>query len=311
LLIVMLVGLSARAYAEDADDDETNPDVKVAEANVLFQDGKRLMVEGETAKACRKFVASYKLLPREGVHLNLAQCWDKLGKTASAWAIYAEILKTTKDADRRIEAKKRVKELEAELVRLTIEVPESSEIEGLEITRNDVVVGSEDWNKPLPVDPDDYTITARAKGREEWSKRVTMKSKDKIVEVPKLEKTKVEPIETPVDGNPYRKLSIGLVAGGGTAIVIGTVFGVRSRQLQNQADQLCPMQRCPLQTGVDRNQQARKEGWIANVSWGLGAAAVVTGVVAWRLGAKQKRDSAISFAPVVGEQTGVALGGRF
>lgn len=288
----------SRAYADEQ--------VDSAQADALFKEGKRLMEEGETAKACVKFEASDKFDPSEGTKLNLAQCWDKLGKSASAWALYGKIAKTTKKADRRAEAKERVAALEAELVRLTIEVPEESELEGLEITLNDEAITGTQWNKPVPVDPNDYTITAKADGYEEWTKRIKIGTKDKVVEVPKLVKVKVvEPIEGP---NRYRNLSIGLVAGGGGAIAIATVFAVRSRTLQKQADQLCPETRCPDQEGVNRNRRARTEGWVANVGWGLGIAAVATGVVVWTIGGKRRSDRAVSLAPT---NNGFVIGGRF
>lgn len=304
LLVLVLVG--SRAHAEQPDEA-----VSSVEADALFKEGKRLMDDGETAKACVKFEASDRLDPGEGAKLNLAQCWEKLGKTASAWTLFAKIAKTTKKPDRRAAAKERVKVLEAELVRLTIEVPDASEIEGLEITLNDSVVDNAQWNQPVPVDPDDYTIIAKAAGYEEWSKRIKVKAKDKVVEIPKL--VKVKDVE-PVDGagaKRYRKLSIGLVVGGGGAMAIATVFAVRSRTLQQQADQLCPLAKCPFQEGVDRNRQARREGWIANVGWGLGAAAIATGIVTWTIGGKRNPDRAVSITPVLGDQPGVAFGGRF
>lgn len=305
-LVILLVGLASRAHADEPDEG-----VNVAEADALFKEAKRLMDQGATAKACVKFEASDRLAPGEGAKLNLAQCWEKLGKTASAWTLYTTIAKTTKKDDRRAAAKERVKALEAELVHLTIEVPEASELEGLEVTRNDVVVESAQWNQPVPVDPDDYTITAKAAGHEEWSKRIKVRSKDKVVAIPTLVKMKVDPVDVPDGPNRYRKLSIGLVAGGGGAIAIATVFAVRSRTLQKQADQLCPEVRCPFQEGVDRNRQARKEGTIANVGWGLGAAAIATGIVMWAIGGKTKQDRKVSIAPAIGEHTGLVVGGQF
>lgn len=299
-LIAIALVSGSRAHADEQ--------VDAVQADALFKEGKRLMEEGETAKACLKFEASDKFDPSEGTKLNLAQCWDKLGKSASAWALYGRIAKTTKKADRRAEAKERVAALEAELVRLTIEVPEESEIEGLEITLDDEVIKTAQWNKPVPVDPNDYTITAKAEGYEEWTKRIKIGTKDKVVEVPKLVKVKtIEPIEGP-GPNRYRNVSIGLVAGGGGAIALATVFAVRSRTLQKQADQLCPQTRCPDQEGVNRNRRARTEGWVANVGWGLGVAAIATGIVTWKLGGSTRRDRVVSISPAVG---GVIVGGHF
>src|SRR5437764_5986851 len=57
-----------------------------ATAEALFEDGKRLASAGEYAAACPKFAASQKLDPAVGTALNLADCYEKLGRTACAWA---------------------------------------------------------------------------------------------------------------------------------------------------------------------------------------------------------------------------------
>ncbi len=296
----MIVAISTRVHAET--DKE--------KAAALYREGKALLDEGKLEKACRKFEASERLVVAEGNRLNLADCWEKTGRTASAWDMFVKLAGSAKKEERAVEARRRAKELEPSLVRLTIQV--ESDLEDLVITRNEQVVDRAEWNRPVPVDPDEYTITARAEGREAWSKTVEVKKKDRTIEVPELEKPSEKPPRTPTPTTTrYRKLSIGLVASGGAAIAIATVFAVRSRTLQNQADQLCPEVRCPSQEGVDRNRRARKEGMIANLGWGLGAAAIATGVVTWTIGGKQTQDRAVSITPIVGNQTGVAFGGRF
>lgn len=308
LTVALLVGLVSRAHAEDNEPSAVN----VEEATALFNQARKLMDEGETAKACAKFQASENLDPAEGTRMNLAQCFDKLGKTASAWKLYTEIAKVTKKENRRATASKRSKDLESELVRLTIEVPESSEIDGLEITRNDVVVDKDQWNQAVPVDPDDYTITAKAKGHEEWSKRVKIKAKDKVVEIPKLVKVKAQAKDEPELPNRHRKLAIALAGGGGGAIVIGSVFALHGRSQQNKSDELCnPTYPTCGAEGVTANRQARRDAMVANITWVVGGATLAGAVVAYVMGRKQP-EPAISIAPVIdAEHMGFAFGGRF
>src|SRR5215471_10148564 len=53
-------------------------------AESLFTDARRLMQAGDYEHACPKLEASRRLEPALGTTLNLADCYDKLGRTASA-----------------------------------------------------------------------------------------------------------------------------------------------------------------------------------------------------------------------------------
>ena len=57
-----------------------------ATAEALFTEGRALATSGKCAEAIPKFQASQKLDPGVGTLLNLAECYEQVGKTASAWA---------------------------------------------------------------------------------------------------------------------------------------------------------------------------------------------------------------------------------
>lgn len=301
-MVCALVASGALARAE-TDDAET-----------LFRDGKRLLEDGQIEEACKKLEASERIEARDVTELNLADCWEQQGKTASAWEMFVKLAGSAKREDRAAEARKRAKKLEAKLVHLTIEVPAEAELDELVITRDEQIVDRAAWNQRLPVDPAEYTITARAPGREEWSRTITVKSRDRTVEVPRLARARRTPDREPAVPNRNRGLAIGLVAAGAGAIVVASGVALHSRSLQRQSDELCPSQiypTCGDLRGVELNRRARQEGWFANITWGLGGAAVVGGVVAWVVG-RDHPDRRVSITPVVtSDRAGLALGGRF
>jgi hypothetical protein len=161
-----------------------------AEAESLFREGKRLMKKGQLAQACDKFDAADHVEATASTELNLADCREKTGQLATAWAMFIKAATTAKragDAKRDAEGRRRAAALEPQLVYLTILVPEEARIDGLVIKRNDAAIDPALWDQRVPVDPDEYTISAEAPGHKPWSTAVVVKTKSKKVEVPVLE----------------------------------------------------------------------------------------------------------------------------
>src|SRR6185503_5066326 len=86
---------SALLLAAPASAEPSAADKAVADA--LFTEGKKLLAAGRAAEACPKFVESQRLDPGLGTMLNLADCLEQIGQTASAWGLFNEL----EDAARR------------------------------------------------------------------------------------------------------------------------------------------------------------------------------------------------------------------
>src|SRR5262249_31709039 len=66
------------------------------EAETLFREAKRLMKKGQIAEACDKFEASERLDSNSTTALNVADCREKNGQLATAWAAFVKAAATAK-----------------------------------------------------------------------------------------------------------------------------------------------------------------------------------------------------------------------
>ncbi|HEX7704358.1 MAG TPA: hypothetical protein VF403_26635, partial [Kofleriaceae bacterium] len=314
---------------------------QTAEAETLFREGKRLIKKGKIAEACEKFEASERLEPKIGTELNLANCREKNGQTSSAWAMFALAAGNAKSAgieDSAAEARKRASALQKKLIYLTIVVPPESAFDDLVIKRNQTSIDRALWNQAVPVDPNEYTIAAEGPDHKSWSVTIAVKTKSKVVEVPKLEptehRTERKPDDTTVGSEPtkpartdpddartpppkrpepprkYKSTVILLGAIGAGAVVIATGFGLYANHVESLSDEKCPptMMTCTDAHAVDLNSTARTDGWIANISWGVGTVALAGAFAAWWLGSPAQQNDTVSLVPIVGrDRTGVVL----
>lgn len=187
ILMIVTLGIVTvcTAHAQDR-----GRDGDAQSADRLFQEGRALMKKGQYTEACAKLEASYAVDAATGTLINLARCYEHLDKLASAWRHYrtvADQAAARGQTKRAAFARTRVEALEPKLARLLIRVPESSQITGLTVTRDDAVVGADDYGAVRYVDPGDYRIVAEAPGHLAFSRTVrTANGKEALVEIPKL-----------------------------------------------------------------------------------------------------------------------------
>jgi hypothetical protein len=278
-----------------------------AAAEALFNDGERLMKEGKLAEACEAFEGSNRIEMRAGTLINLGMCREKNGQLASAWSAFKDALTRVQDPKKRQVAQERIAAIEPKLSYLTISVPDESRVDGLAVTRNTVLVDPALWNRAVPVDGATYVITGRAPGHEEWSTTVQVPNESgKVsVEVPRFkelaklvtpptppqpEGEEEEVAETPSQGmfTTKRKVAIGVGAVGVAAIGAGVFFGLQAKGFEDDAFALCPNPMTPCADGNRANDLIKKgesRAMLANITLGVGAAAVIGAGVLWFLGA--------------------------
>jgi len=66
------------------------PGANKAAADALFAEGRTLAAQGKHAEACAKFAESERFEPAVGTSLNLGECHEQLGHTASAYGAFGE-----------------------------------------------------------------------------------------------------------------------------------------------------------------------------------------------------------------------------
>lgn len=176
-----------------------------AAADALFEAAKSAMEQGDYAAACPKFAESQRLDPAPGTLMNLADCYEKLGRTASAWATWREAEERARSAgqtDREQHALSRWKALESRVVHVVVAVPPASRCAGLGVSLDGAPVAEAMWAVPVPLDPGAHTVEAAAPGRVPWRQQVEVRDgmEDVTVEVPPLAVESTTPGAVPPGG---------------------------------------------------------------------------------------------------------------
>jgi len=159
-MIALTVSMTgAQAGAQSKDD--------LARADAMFNAGKALVDAGQYADACAKFAESKRLVPGLGVTLYLADCYEHVGRSASAWTEFRSAEGLARErGDRRADvARARAQAIEPKLSRLTIAVSPSIPRTALQILRDGAPVAQEELGLAVPVDPGEHVVVVSSPGR--------------------------------------------------------------------------------------------------------------------------------------------------
>jgi hypothetical protein len=303
---LLVVALAAPARAETGSSN-------AAAAEALFAEGRRLANAGNYTDACPKFEASQKLDPGLGTLLNLADCYEKIGKTASAWAEYREAIPLARAAgssEREKLATDCSKALESRLSTLTIRAMGGDNGDAaLDVRRDGVSVDSAQLGVAIPVDPGWHEVTASSSGQKPWSSKVQVGANGEkvVVEVPKLvpaEGSAAAALMAPPDqasgpkSSPQRPIAIAVGAVGVVGLGLGTFFGLSASSTWKDAKAACgdyPYE-C-TQEGLDKQNSAQSKATISTVAFIAGGVALATGIVLFVTAGSGKQETAIGIGP--------------
>jgi hypothetical protein len=299
-------------------------------ARVLFREARALMAKDDYEQACPKLEESLRLDEGMGTQFNLAHCWEKLGRNASAWGLFLDVAALADAASqgkRAAAARQRAEALEAGLSLLRIDV--ESPAEGLRVLRADEEVGEPAWGTAMPVDPGTYRVEASAPGKRSWSRELEVSEPGSTISVtiPQLEDEvpMAEPIPLGVTGKDAGTegmsaarvvTTVGLAALGVGGVVAGVLFALDNRAETNAAKELCTGQVLGVPNQCDRDanlpgfdggtqerselldhrEAADRSALLSYVGFGVGGAALVTAVIV------------LATAPDTGEEAADAAG---
>jgi serine/threonine-protein kinase len=340
-VILAAIGIFSVCIATHAEAQSTAADKAAAEA--LFDRGLALLKEGKYQEACERLEQSQAVERGIGTMLYLAECYEKIGRSASAWALFREAASTAQAAGQteRAEAgRRRAEKLEKGLSRLTIQVPAGNRVPGLVVADNGSALQSAVWGVALPVDPGAHHVTASAPGYTPWSSEVKVDdhAASADVAVPALVKdpnavlvVAPTPSETALQGQPstssasaaptapapqrmstMRITGIALGAAGIVGVMVGAATGgiAMSKRNHYQDAKRDPERGCGTSCAND-SKTAHTLGNVSTAIWAIGGALVVSGLVTFFVAPKyeQKRPDVAIYADPKG--AGLRVGGVF
>jgi hypothetical protein len=302
LLALLLTLTSSAARAQDA--------AAQAEARVLFDEGAKLLADGKAQEACPKLEASLRRYPGLGTHGKLAECYEAVGRIASAWALYRKVIALAVergDTGRERVARERADKLAPRLAYLQIDVPPQSRVTGLEVRAGGTLVEEAVFGTRLARDPGGINVEATAPGYLPFRSEVRIEeAKTASVTVtltrdpnPTPAPT-AAPVSTKSDERSWQMpLGVATLGIGAACMIAGAALAVVAKNTWDGAFEAgCDEATLSCnQAGFDETEKART---LADASTGLviaGAVLAAAGVTLWITAPGYPGDVAVQRGP--------------
>jgi hypothetical protein len=333
---LLVIGTARTATAQPSSQD-------TAVASRLFDDAAKLMASDRAPEACPKYAESQRLDPQLGTLLHLAECYAKVGKTASAWASFKDAaeLADQRNDPREAKIRERVASIEKTLSSVVVMVA-PSEPADLEVRQDGQIVGRAAWGSPLPADPGTHDVTATASGRKPWraTVQVTADGATVHVNIPILEAAPApfavapapqanamrvtsassQPPAPKADasssaGSTQRLLGWTTVGAGVVGLTVGFVFELQRSAKLSDRDGVCPTRRdCTTddQARVDSlTSDARSASTVGLVGFVAGGVLTAGGLALVFTAPTGSPSNSVAILPVAARGfEGVAVTGR-
>lgn len=255
------------------------------------------MKQGKLDQACPKFKQSYDLDPGGGTLLNLAECYEKQGKFASAWSSFkgAQVQAQRDARHERVEyAKQHIAAIEPKLSKITIVVTSDANTPGLSVLLDGAELGSAAWNVGVPIDPGPHELAASAPSKTTFDKQfeIAASSPSTTLTIPKLEDAPAvagAPPARPVDqdvqkkavpsevtqSNGSRTVGYVLLGAGVAGVGVGSYFGLHAFSEWSKRTHDCAV-RC-TDAAKTAGEHASSAALISDIGFGVGLIAAGVG----------------------------------
>ena len=322
------LALAAMLSAREADA-EPSP-VDRATAQSLFDDARKLIDAGRVSEACPKLSESLRLAFGLGTMLRLADCYERNGQSASAWAMFLDAgdeAKKTADPREKV-ARDRAAGLSAKVSKVVVRLSEP-DLPGLVVRRDGEVLGRALYGTAAPVDPGTHAIAVSAPGRRAWTGSVEVPAGGATVplDVPPLvlESSSSPPSASVSSSSPAvaapssvtqsgTRKAVGLVLGGSGAVAlgVGAVLWLGAKSKHDDALAQCssgngaagPYSHCGEVARSD-NDAAKSRGAVADAVLGVGGALLlVGGILAFTSLGSSETATGLRVAPRIGWRGG-------
>jgi hypothetical protein len=285
-------------------------DATQSAADGLFTEGRDLLEKGRFAEACAKLARSEELAPAVGTLLNLAYCYEQRGLLRSAMDAYVEaetLALAAGEAKRAAFARERYVAVEPRTPKLVLRAtsPES----GLEVRRNGVLVPRSDLDHAIPVDAEDYVITATAPSRLPYRSAFVLRGEGAVITIiipPLLPVGGAAEAASPALG-ARRLAALGLGAASALSLGAGVALGLSARARYDDARDHCDPSGCDA-VGATLQHGAVAQGNVATGLLLFGALFGGAGAYLWLV--SEPKPAARPATLGVGPQ-GVAVVGAF
>ena len=272
-----------------------------AAGRTLFDEAVLLMKDGRYAEACPKLESSLKAYPGIGTRGKLAECYEKQGRYASAWASWREVVQLSTRAGepaREQFASERAKALEPKLAYITLTVSSLVDVPGLLVKRGGKEVERSKYGSAEPADPGILPIEISATGRKPLRVQIAIaQGQSKSFDIPILEPVdKAASIDVPIpppptpafpqpvqDGSSWQKPVGGVAMGIGlVSIGLGAFFGLKAKSsydapfdssLCDKSTNVC------TSDGQSKVDEARSQATVSTVFFVAGGAVAIGGLV--------------------------------